>query len=48
MRFLKLGIRTVPFLPWHPDKLGAWTRGRALPKLPQEGSFRAWWAANRH
>lgn len=43
MRFVKLGIRTAPFLPWHPDKLGQWTRGRALPRPPAEGSFRDWW-----
>ncbi|MDR1142377.1 MAG: lactate utilization protein [Planctomycetaceae bacterium] len=48
MRFVKLGIQAAPFLPWHPDKLGAWTRGRTLPKPPKEGSFRAWWTANRH
>jgi hypothetical protein len=28
------------FLPWHPGKLGAWTRGRELPKVPSQ-SFRA-------
>lgn len=44
MHFIKLGIRIAPFLPWHPDKLGAWTQGRALPPLPPEGSFRDWWA----
>lgn len=47
MRFIKLGIRTTPFLPWHPDKLGAWTRGRTLPKPPKEGSFRDWWAKRK-
>ncbi len=45
MSLVKLGIRTAPFLPWHPDKLGDWTRGRALPEIPKEGSFRDWWAA---
>ncbi|GHT25508.1 4Fe-4S ferredoxin [Planctomycetales bacterium] len=43
MRFIKFGIKTAPFLPWHPDKLGAWTRGRTLPQPPKEGSFRNWW-----
>ncbi len=41
---VKTGIRLAPFLPWHPDKLGQWTRGRTLPKPPKEGSFRDWWA----
>ncbi|MGL4594175.1 MAG: lactate utilization protein B [Thermoguttaceae bacterium] len=44
MRFIKGGIRVAPFLPYHPDKLGAWTRGRCLPTPPPEGSFRSWWA----
>ncbi|MDR0870300.1 MAG: lactate utilization protein [Planctomycetaceae bacterium] len=40
---VKTGIRLAPFLPWHPNMLGAWTRGRALPQVPKEGSFRDWW-----
>ncbi len=40
---VKLGVRMARFLPWHPDKLGAWTRGRELPQVPARGSFRRWW-----
>ena len=47
MWFLKIGMRMAPFLPWHPDKLGQWTRGRALPEIPKEGAFRDWWAKRR-
>ena len=43
MRAMKLGMRFVPFLPWHPDKLGQWTRGRAIPEIPKEPAFRDWW-----
>ena len=39
---VRLGVRMARFLPWHPGKLGAWTRGRALPEVPA-GSFRSWW-----
>jgi L-lactate dehydrogenase complex protein LldF len=39
---VRWGIRVARFLPWHPGKLGAWTRGRELPRVPR-GSFRAWW-----
>lgn len=42
MGCVRLGVRLSKFLPWHPGKLGAWTRGRALPVVPQ-GSFRSWW-----
>ena len=34
------------FLPWHPGKLGAWTRGRELPEVPGP-SFRSWWRQGR-
>ncbi len=34
MTGVRWGVRIAPFLPWHPDKLGAWTRGRELPKVP--------------
>ena len=43
MRMAKIGIRLAKYLPWHPDKLGAWTRGRALPPSPREPAFRDWW-----
>ena len=46
MTAVRLGVRMAPLLPWHPGKLGAWTRARALPKVP-ETSFRAWWKRNR-
>jgi len=47
MMLMKFGMRFVPFLPWHPDKLGQWTRGRALPKIPTEPAFRDWWEKNK-
>jgi L-lactate dehydrogenase complex protein LldF len=46
MSFVKLGVRMAKFLPWHPGKLGGWTRGRALPKPPPRPAFRAWWRKN--
>jgi len=46
MRTVKLGVRMAPFLPWHPGKLGAWTRGRELPEVPARSAFRDWWRAN--
>lgn len=45
MTAVRLGVRCAKFLPWHPDKLGAWTRGRTLPKVPDH-SFRSWWRRN--
>jgi L-lactate dehydrogenase complex protein LldF len=39
---VRLGVRMSKFLPWHPGKLGGWTRGRALPKVPGP-AFRSWW-----
>lgn len=41
---VKTGIRLSPFLLFHPSYLGQWTRGRELPEIPQEGSFRDWWS----
>jgi L-lactate dehydrogenase complex protein LldF len=35
----------VKFVPWHPSMLGAWTRGRELPKSPKH-DFRSWWKKN--
>ena len=43
---VRLGVRLARFLPWHPGKLGAWTRGRELPKVPGP-AFRTWWRGNR-
>ncbi len=42
----RTGIPFLKFLPWHPWYLGAWTRGRELPKPPKSGPFRKWWKAN--
>jgi L-lactate dehydrogenase complex protein LldF len=42
---VRMGVRMSKFLPWHPGKLGAWTRGRALPKVPGP-DFRHWWRKN--
>jgi len=39
---VRWGVRMARFLPWHPGKLGAWTRGRALPQVPAH-DFRHWW-----
>lgn len=46
MRTVKLGVRGAPFMPIHPSMMGAWTRGRSIPPLPKEGSFRSWWKKN--
>ena len=42
---VRLGVRLTKLLPWHPGKLGAWTRGRELPKVPGP-AFRSWWRRN--
>jgi L-lactate dehydrogenase complex protein LldF len=43
---VRLGVRMARFLPRHPGKLGAWTRGRELPKVPGP-AFRSWWKHKR-
>jgi L-lactate dehydrogenase complex protein LldF len=43
---VRLGVRLAKLLPWHPGKLGAWTRGRELPKVPGP-AFRNWWHRHR-
>ncbi len=43
---VRQGVRMSKFLPWHPGKLGAWTRGRELPQVPGP-AFRTWWRKNR-
>ena len=43
---VRLGARIGPYLPWHPNKMGAWTRGREIPVVPKGPSFRAWWRRN--
>jgi L-lactate dehydrogenase complex protein LldF len=45
MTGVRIGVQLAKFLPWHPDKLGAWTRGRELPKVPGP-DFRSWWRTN--
>lgn len=45
MTGVRVGVRLSKFLPWHPGKLGAWTRGRTLPKVPGP-DFRHWWRRN--
>jgi L-lactate dehydrogenase complex protein LldF len=45
MTGVRMGVRMAKFLPWHPDKLGAWTRGREIPKVPGP-DFRSWWRQN--
>jgi L-lactate dehydrogenase complex protein LldF len=47
MWFVRLGVRLAPWLPWHPGKLGHWTRGRELPQVPAGTSFRGWWRRRR-
>ncbi len=43
MLAVRVGVGLIRFLPWHPGKLGAWTRGRELPEVPKRSAFRAWW-----
>jgi L-lactate dehydrogenase complex protein LldF len=46
MTGVRIGVSLAKFLPWHPDKLGAWTRGRELPTVPGP-DFRSWWSRNK-
>ncbi len=46
MTAVRMGVSMAKFLPWHPDKLGAWTRGRELPKVPGP-DFHSWWRNNK-
>jgi L-lactate dehydrogenase complex protein LldF len=46
MSGVRIGVRLAKFLPWHPGKLGAWTRGRALPQVPGP-DFRSWWRQHK-
>jgi L-lactate dehydrogenase complex protein LldF len=39
---VRLGVRMARLLPWHPGKLGGWTRGRELPTVPPS-PFRTRW-----
>ena len=41
----RLGVRLAKHWPWHFWELGAWTRGRELPKVPGP-AFRDWWRKN--
>ncbi|MCX7424906.1 MAG: lactate utilization protein B [Planctomycetia bacterium] len=43
---VRIGVRVAKFLPWHPLQLGAWTRGRELPKVPGP-AFRQLWKEKR-
>jgi L-lactate dehydrogenase complex protein LldF len=45
MALVRLGVRLVKYWPWHFWELGAWTRGRELPKVPGP-AFRNWWRKN--
>jgi L-lactate dehydrogenase complex protein LldF len=46
MTGVRIGVRMSRFLPWHPGKLGAWTRGREVPQVPGP-DFRSWWRKNK-
>jgi hypothetical protein len=43
----RIGMPLTKLLPWHPGMLGAWTRGRELPKSPKH-DFRSWWKKNKN
>ncbi|MBN1909572.1 MAG: lactate utilization protein [Pirellulales bacterium] len=45
MTAVRIGVRLAKFLPWHPLQLGAWTRGRELPRVPK-ATFRGNWRHN--
>ncbi|HUT92058.1 MAG TPA: lactate utilization protein B [Thermoguttaceae bacterium] len=46
MGMARLGVRMAKYWPWHFWELGAWTRGRELPKVPDRPAFRDWWRKN--
>jgi L-lactate dehydrogenase complex protein LldF len=39
---VRIGARLGKFLPWHPWYMGAWTRGRAMPKVPGPAFRKKW------
>jgi L-lactate dehydrogenase complex protein LldF len=47
MAGVRTGTRLAKLLPWHPGKLGAWTRGRGLPRAGV-ASFRKWLESKRN
>jgi L-lactate dehydrogenase complex protein LldF len=46
MALVRLGVRLLKYVPWHPLEIGAWTRGRELPEVPERPPFRTWWRAH--
>jgi L-lactate dehydrogenase complex protein LldF len=46
MTGVRLGTKIAKFLPWKPGKLGAWSRGRALPQATAP-AFRSWWKSRK-
>ena len=46
MKAVRIGSSLAKFLPWHPLQLGAWTRGREIPKASGP-AFRDRWKKNQ-